>query len=114
MNTVISATSSAMVWMTWIPVAPFPMTPTRLPANSIPSLGQREVCTSRPAKSDCPGNRSLIGADNMPQQVIRNWVSMVSPESVVISQRLASSSKTALVMVVLNWMSRRRSRASAT
>ncbi len=29
----------AMVWITWMPVAPMPMTPTRLPSRSSPSLG---------------------------------------------------------------------------
>jgi hypothetical protein len=50
----------------------------------------------------------------MPQQVIRNWASIVSPLSVVTVQRWVASLKTALATVVLKRMSLRRSSLSAT
>ena len=80
-------TSLAMVWMTWMPVAPMPTTPTRLPAKSTGSRGQRAVWKSCPLKVSWPGNRLLIGAESIPQQVTRNCVSMVSPLSVLTVQR---------------------------
>ncbi|MGY4286588.1 hypothetical protein ACVWXO_005808 [Bradyrhizobium sp. LM2.7] len=70
--------------------------------------------TSVPLNVSCPGNTDVSGADSMPQQVIRNWASMVSPVSVVIVQRWVASLKTALVTVVLKRMSLRRSSLSAT
>lgn len=100
--------------MTWIPVAPLPITPTRFPDSSTPSRGHRAVWKISPEKSLCPGKMSDIGAESIPQQVTRYWVSIVSPLSVVTVQRLVSSSKTALVIVVPKEMSRRRSSASAT
>ena len=42
-NTVSEPTSRAMVWMTWMAVAPVPMMPTRLPASATGSFGQRAV-----------------------------------------------------------------------
>ena len=47
-NTVRWPTSDAMVWMTWMAVAPVPMMPTRLPASDTPSRGQREVWKAWP------------------------------------------------------------------
>jgi hypothetical protein len=113
-NTFRCPTSSATVWTTWMPVAPMPTTPTRLPARSSGSFGQRPVWTILPLKLSCPGKTSVSGADSIPQQVTRNRVSIVSPVPVSTVQRFVASSKRAAVIGVLNWMSLRRSRRSAT
>ena len=85
-----------------MPVAPIPITPTRLPVKSIGSLGQRAVWKMRPLNVSCPGNIDESGAESMPVQPIRNCVSIVSPVSVFTVQRPVVSLKWALVIVVLN------------
>src|ERR1700730_8068431 len=86
-NTFKLRTSPAIVWITWIPVAPLPTMPTRLLDKSMSSFGQRAVWTRTPLNASCPGNIDVNGADNIPQQVIRNCASIPSPLSVVIVRR---------------------------
>jgi hypothetical protein len=60
-----------MVWITWMPVAPVPTMPTRLPLKSTGVLGQRPVWWIWPLNVFYPGNASSSGADSMPQQVTK-------------------------------------------
>ena len=53
----VEPTLSAIVWITWIPVAPMPTTPTRLPARSTGSFGHFAV------KSELALERLLPGED---------------------------------------------------
>ena len=91
-KTVRWATSSAIVWITWMPVAPMPTTPTRLPASSTPPTGQREVWWISPRKLSWPSKTFSIGADSIPAQLTKNCASTTSPRSVRIVQRPRSSS----------------------
>ena len=90
-KTVRWATSSAIVWITWMPVAPIPTTPTRLPARST-SAGHRDVWWISPVKLSWPAKTFSIGADSIPAQLTKNCASTTSPRSVRIVQRPRSSS----------------------
>src|SRR5580693_7119073 len=59
-----------------------PTTPTRLPAKSTGSFGQRAVWNNCPLNVSCPGKRDVSGADSMPQQVTRKRASITWPLSV--------------------------------
>src|SRR6266403_831201 len=96
-KTFIDPTSGAMVWITWMPVAPVPTTATRLPLRSTPPFGHRPVWVITPLNVDWPGKRSFSGADSMPQQASKYCVSMCSPSEVTTSQRPSFSRHKALI-----------------
>ena len=54
-KTVRSAASRAASWITWTPLAPVPMTATRLPRRSTPSCGHNAVWWHGPANVSRPG-----------------------------------------------------------
>ena len=58
--------------MSCTPVEPVPMTPTRLPARSTPSFGQRLVNNDVPAKEAIPGMSGSSGADKIPVAATTN------------------------------------------
>ena len=60
-----------------------PITPTRLPAKSTPSCGQRPVWCSSPAKRSRPGMSGMRGTERQPVAMIRNAAERRSPSSVV-------------------------------
>ena len=60
-----------MVWMVCTPVAPVPITATRLPAKSTGSFGQRAVWNDSPLKLSRPSIRGSVGVESGPIAVIR-------------------------------------------
>ena len=65
-NTVSSPTLSAISPITWMPVAPVPITATLLPAISTGSCGQWKVWNERPLKLSIPFRRGRVGIDSRP------------------------------------------------
>ena len=101
---------------TWIPVEPVPMTPTRLPASSTPSFGHARGVMPLALERLEPGNvRDSACADRQPvpmtqilgRSLLRRRRS--SPPSARRRRRSAAA-----VTRVSSWMSRRRSKRSAT
>ena len=90
------------------------MMPTRLPANSMPSFGQRWVWHDWPVKLSMPGMVGITAAERTPIAVTRKRVEWRAPLSSTSSQLRVSSRQWAAVTRLLNWMSRRRSNLSAT
>ncbi len=80
-NTVRWPTSPAMVWMVWMPVAPVPITATRLPVKSTFSFGQRAVWNDWPLKSSRPSMRGRVGVDSGPIAVIRKRAAVLRSRS---------------------------------
>ena len=72
-NWVNAAASRAASWTTWTPLAPVPITATRLPVKSIPSCGHSAVWCKRPSnKSSCrPGIGGMYGFEANPRQGTR-------------------------------------------
>ena len=81
-----------MVWMVCTPVAPVPITATRLPAKSTGSCGQRAVWKDAPLKLSRPSMRGSVGVDSGPIAVIRKRVRKRLPSSSVMAQLRVSSS----------------------
>ena len=72
-KTVRCPTFLAIVWIVCTAVAPVPMMPTRLPAMSMPSFGQRWVWQDMPAKLSIPGMLfGITAAERTPTAVTRN------------------------------------------
>ena len=120
-KTVRWAACSAISGIDWIPDEPVPITPTRWPVKSTPSCGQRPVWYVGPANVPSPGTSGSLAADRQPTASTTNRAETVSsrsvdvmPRSVVTDQRSVDSSNTALVTLVSNSMSWRRSKRSAT
>ena len=82
----------AMVWMVWMPVAPVPITATRLPAKSTGSFGHRAVWNDAPLKSSRPSMRGRVGVESGPIAVIRKRELKRLPSSSVMVQLRVSSS----------------------
>ena len=57
--------------MVCTPVAPVPITATRLPAKLTGSCGQRAVWQDWPWNVSTPSMRGMVGADSGPMAVIR-------------------------------------------
>ena len=91
-NTVRWPTSPAMVWMVCTPVAPVPITATRLPLKSTGSFGQRAVWKERPSKLSRPSMRGRVGVDSGPIAVIRKRAEKRLPSSSVMAQLRVGSS----------------------
>ena len=75
-----------------MPVEPVPITPTRLPARSTPSCGQRALWCHSPSKSSSPSIAGRCGIDRLPQAMTQYVAEYVAPSSVVTCQRSRSSS----------------------
>jgi hypothetical protein len=67
-----------------------------------------------PRKVSSPGNFGTWAVDRQPVAMTQNRADARSPRSVWIAQRFVASSNTAAVTRVESWMSRRRSKRSAT
>ena len=67
------------------------MMPTRLPAKSMPSFGQRWVWQDWPLKLSMPGMVGITAAERTPIAVTRNRVEWRAPLSSTISQLRVSS-----------------------
>ena len=78
------------------------MTPTRFPARSTPSFGQRLVNNDVPAKEAIPGMSGSSGADKIPDAATTNGAVKVSPASVCTVQSAACSSKVIATTLVPN------------
>ena len=70
-NTVRWPAVLATSWMVCTPVAPVPITATRLPAKLTGSCGQRAVWKDAPLNVSTPSMRGMVGADSGPIAVIR-------------------------------------------
>ena len=81
-----------MVWMVCTPVAPVPITATRLPAKSTGSFGQRAVWKDCPSKESRPSMRGRVGVESGPIAVIRKRQVNRLPSSSVMRQLRVSSS----------------------
>ena len=81
-----------MVWMVCTPVAPVPITATRLPEKSTGSFGHRAVWNDSPRKLSRPSIRGRVGVDNGPMAVIRNRALCWLPSSSVMLQLREPSS----------------------
>ena len=103
-----------MVWMVCTPVAPVPITATRLPAKSTGSFGQRAVWKRSPLETvaalDARQRRRRQRPDRGDQEARR--------EAAAVLQRDGPASRGLVIDgrgdAALNWMSRRRSNLSAT
>ena len=73
-NTVRWPTVLATSWMVCTPVAPVPITATRLPAKLTGSCGQRAVWKDSPLNVSTPSMRGMVGAERRPIAVIRKRV----------------------------------------
>src|SRR5215813_2249274 len=85
-NTVRWPAVLATSWMVCTPVAPVPITATRLPSKLTGSFGQRAVWQDRPLKLSTPGILGMVGADRSPIAVISQRAEWLLPSSSVISQ----------------------------
>src|SRR4029453_8888854 len=65
-NTVRCPAVLATSWMVCTPVAPVPITATRLPSKLTGSCGQRAVWQDWPLKLSMPLILGMVGADNGP------------------------------------------------
>ncbi len=81
-----------MVWMVCTPVAPVPITATRLPLKSTGSCGHRAVWKEAPLKLSRPSMRGSVGVDKGPIAVIRKRVRKRLPSSSVMFQLRVFSS----------------------
>ena len=113
-NTVRCAACSAISGIDWIADDPVPITATRRPVKSTPSWGQRLVKYVGPANVSRPGMSGRFGCDSTPTARIRNRADTSSPSVGADVPAPDRSSYAADVTLVSNWMSRRRSKRSAT
>ena len=95
LSSVAQADSPAIEGITCTPVEPVPITPTRFPARSIGSRGQRAVWKDRPAKLSIPGMSGTWFAESRPVAAIRKRGRARWPSSVSMFQREVASSKCA-------------------
>ncbi len=93
---------------------PVPMMPTRIPVKSTPSCGQWWVKYDGPRNFSVPGMSGAFAADRQPVAMTTYLAVTTSPRSVSTRQVRDGSSHWAAVTRVLNLMSRRRSKRSAT
>jgi len=91
-NTVSSPTLSAISPITWMPVAPVPITATRLPAMSTGSCGQWKVWNERPLKLSLPSSRGSVGIDSRPSVRMRKRQVSSRPSATRRRHRLCASS----------------------
>ena len=103
-----------MIGMDWIAEEPVPMMPTRCPVKSTPSCGHLPVWYHAPSKVSRPLMSGTCASERQPVAMMQKRADTRSPRSVSMLHRLVASSKTADVTRVSNWMSRRRSKRSAT
>ena len=101
-NTCSCAATAAISGATWIPVEPVPISPTRFPAKSTPSAGQRAVWYQGPANVSRPGSDGTWYADRQPTAETRNRALTVDPSSVVTAHSAAAASHPADVTRVLS------------
>ena len=114
-NTTSSRACFAMTGIVWMPEEPVPMTATRCPVKFTgSSCGQVPVWNQRPLKVSRPGIWGTRAADRQPTALMTNRAVTASPCCVRTVQSRLASSYTALATRVLKWMSRRRSKRSAT
>ena len=104
----------AICGIIWTPDEPVPITPTRFPEKSTPSLGQRPVWYQSPLNASKPGNSGFLGVDRFPVAIIHTGALKISFVSVPMVQIPASLSNVALVTRVLNWTSLIKSKRFAT
>ncbi len=90
-NTVRWPTVLATSWIVWTPVAPVPITATRLPAKLTGSCGQRAVWQASPWNVSTPSMRGMVGAESGPMAVIRKRAPQRLPSCTVTSQLRVSS-----------------------
>ena len=74
------------------PVAPVPITATRLPSKVTGSCGHEQVWQDSPLKLSMPGMFGRVGADSGPTAVIRNRARARRRRRVAISHSFAASS----------------------
>ena len=91
-KTVTWAACSAIRGIAWTAVEPVPITPTRLPAKSTPSCGQRAVWHASPRNDSRPGISGHLGFDRQPVAMMQNCAENRSPASVSTIQRCRASS----------------------
>ena len=90
-NTVRWPAVLATSWIVCTPVAPVPITATRLPSKLTGSCGHRAVWKDWPWNVSTPSMRGIVGADSGPIAVIRKRALWRLPSSSVTSQlRVAS------------------------
>jgi hypothetical protein len=113
-NTVSRPAVFATSWIVCTPVAPVPITATRLPSKLTGSCGQRAVWQDWPWKLSTPSITGIVGADSGPIAVIMKRALNRLPSSSVTSQFRVASCQCAAATRLRNRMSRRRSNLSAT
>jgi hypothetical protein len=97
-----------------MPDEPVPITPTRLPLKSTPWCGQAPVWSTWPPKLSTPAIVGTLVLDKQPTALIRKRHVVCVPPLVATVQLLVASSNWAPSTRVLNVMSPRRSKRSAT
>jgi len=97
-----------------MPVEPVPISPTRRPDRSTPSVGQSAERYQSPSNVSSPGIVGCFGTDRQPVAMTANRAEYDSPFAVCRVQRLHCSSKSAELIRVSHWMSRARSNRSTT
>src|SRR3984957_6833729 len=85
-NTVTWAAVLATSWIVCTPVAPVPITATRLPSKLTGSCGRLAVWNDAPWNVFTPGIVGIVGAESGPIAVIRNRDRNRLPSSSVTSQ----------------------------
>lgn len=100
--------------MAWMPLAPVPITATRLPVKSAPSRGQLPVSSTSPRKLSMPPNSGVFGTDRLPAPEMKYRLRTTAPSSVRTVHTEFSSSQCTPTTRVSNVMSLRRSKRSAT
>jgi len=113
-NTVRCAASLATTGMTWMPVDPVPMMPTRWPAKSTPSLGHFEVWYHCPPNDSAPLKSGMFVAFRLPVAAMTKRAVTSSPRSVPTCHRDVASSKRSRLTRVPNWIWSRMPNWSAT
>ena len=73
--------------MVCTPVAPVPITATRLPTKLTGSCGHCAVWKDWPLNESTPSTRGMVGADSGPTAVIRKRARCLLPSCSVTSQR---------------------------
>ena len=96
-NTVSALACSAISGIDWMADEPVPITPTRCPEKSTPSLGHSPVCQIGPLKSAMPSNGGLLAEERQPTAIMQKRASTLSPPlpsnlSVSITQSARASS----------------------
>ena len=113
-NTVSVPASLATSGMSWMAVAPVPITATRLPVRSMGSWGQWKEWKAGPSKLSMPSILGRVGVDSTPTAAATNRVLMVRPSWRLSVQVSVSSSKTIASTRASNCMCSRRPNLSTT